>query len=325
MSRDPVAGRYRIQAVVEMTGVPAATLRAWERRYGLPKPQRSRSSYRLYSDHDIEVIRRLRDHCARGMAPSEAARLVARMAVEADETPSLVEAGADIYDEAQTWALDAIERGDIAELRTICERALGVGSALQLLDRLIVPVLHEMGARWYRGELSIAAEHLASEQLGTLIRELARLLAPLAPRGKALLACVSWETHILPLYVVAAQWSQWGLQPIVLGARLPIEDLADAVERIDPLVIGLSVSVDPPRQTRISEVWGDYARVCAGRQWVVGGAQAAAHHQRIRALGGHVAPAEIAAHRGLIERILNTPLVGASDQLVGASDERQPA
>ena len=68
------SGKYRIQAVADMTGVAAATLRAWERRYGLPTPQRTKSSYRVYSDEDVALIRRLRALCDGGMAPADAAR-----------------------------------------------------------------------------------------------------------------------------------------------------------------------------------------------------------------------------------------------------------
>ena len=69
-------GKYRIHAVAEMTGIPAATLRAWERRYGVPEPRRTESSYRVYSDADVELIRHVRELCEQGMAPSEAAKLV---------------------------------------------------------------------------------------------------------------------------------------------------------------------------------------------------------------------------------------------------------
>src|SRR5690606_34905007 len=57
----PTRGRYRIQSVAEMTGVSAATLRAWERRYGVPTPRRSHAAYRLYSDQDVAIIRRVRE------------------------------------------------------------------------------------------------------------------------------------------------------------------------------------------------------------------------------------------------------------------------
>src|SRR3954454_9019836 len=50
------AGRYNIQAVARRTGVPAPTIRAWERRYGLPRPSRSEGRQRLYSEDDVRVI-----------------------------------------------------------------------------------------------------------------------------------------------------------------------------------------------------------------------------------------------------------------------------
>lgn len=80
------SGKYRIQAVADMTGIPAATLRAWERRYGVPAPERTESSYRLYSDTDVDLIRRLRELCDGGMAPAEAARVVRRSEPQEEET-----------------------------------------------------------------------------------------------------------------------------------------------------------------------------------------------------------------------------------------------
>src|SRR6187402_1149831 len=68
------AGRYRIQAVAELTGVQEATLRAWERRYGVPAPQRTATGYRLYTHKDVETVKRMVELCARGMAPADAAR-----------------------------------------------------------------------------------------------------------------------------------------------------------------------------------------------------------------------------------------------------------
>ena len=51
--------RYSIKAVQERTGIPAVTLRAWERRYKLVKPRRSSGNYRLYSDRDVAVLRQI--------------------------------------------------------------------------------------------------------------------------------------------------------------------------------------------------------------------------------------------------------------------------
>jgi MerR HTH family regulatory protein len=47
-----------LKAVSRRTGIPAATLRTWERRYGFIHPARSASGYRRYGE--VEILRILR-------------------------------------------------------------------------------------------------------------------------------------------------------------------------------------------------------------------------------------------------------------------------
>ena len=68
-----VDGKYTVREVEERTGVPASSLRQWERRYGFPKPERSESGYRYFSEGDIDAISRMRDLVAEGVPPSRAA------------------------------------------------------------------------------------------------------------------------------------------------------------------------------------------------------------------------------------------------------------
>ena len=68
--------RYRVAAVERMTGIPASTLRSWERRYGWPRPVRAPSGQRLYSDHDLAVIRFLDRRRVEGMSMSQATGLL---------------------------------------------------------------------------------------------------------------------------------------------------------------------------------------------------------------------------------------------------------
>src|SRR5689334_13240934 len=63
---------YNIAAVVQRTGVPATTIRAWERRYEYPKPHRDEDGQRLYSERDVEAIGWLLDQTRRGVAISRA-------------------------------------------------------------------------------------------------------------------------------------------------------------------------------------------------------------------------------------------------------------
>ncbi|MEO7152369.1 MAG: MerR family transcriptional regulator, partial [Burkholderiaceae bacterium] len=41
--------RYRTGAVARMVRMPAATLRVWERRYAVARPQTTAAGHRLYS------------------------------------------------------------------------------------------------------------------------------------------------------------------------------------------------------------------------------------------------------------------------------------
>jgi transcriptional regulator, MerR family len=49
---------YSIKAITLLTGLPAETLRAWERRYASITPARSDNGRRLYSQQDMEKLTR---------------------------------------------------------------------------------------------------------------------------------------------------------------------------------------------------------------------------------------------------------------------------
>lgn len=66
---------YNTRAVVQRTGVPADTFRAWERRYGFPVPSRTCGNQRLYSERDIAIISWLRDQTRAGLTISQAVQL----------------------------------------------------------------------------------------------------------------------------------------------------------------------------------------------------------------------------------------------------------
>jgi CheY-like chemotaxis protein len=68
---------YSIGAVAQMLGIPPATLRTWEERYGLPVPQRSPGGHRVYSRDQVDQLRFVKAQLTQGMAPADAHRLLA--------------------------------------------------------------------------------------------------------------------------------------------------------------------------------------------------------------------------------------------------------
>jgi len=277
-------GRYRIHAVAEITGVPEATLRAWERRYAVPIPVRTPSGYRLYSPKDVELVKRMRELCAAGMAPVDAAKLVAesgRPAPTTNELPS------DPYDALAGRIAEATRRMDPAALEAEVRLAMTLGDAATVVERAFCPALLQIGRDWESGVIGVGHEHLASEILTIATRDLLRLLGPSRPLGEVVLGCFAEEEHALPLYAAAFRFVEWGYRPHVLGARTPPAGLGAAVREIEPAFVGLSLTIAPPQQQARALI-DHYAAEIHGHLWGVGGAGAAEVQSLVEAKGGHV-------------------------------------
>ncbi len=68
MAAKQAPGEFKIGAVTRITGIPAETLRMWERRYGVVRPARGKSQSRLYSEQDVKHLTMLKHLVSRGHA-----------------------------------------------------------------------------------------------------------------------------------------------------------------------------------------------------------------------------------------------------------------
>lgn len=299
----PDIGRYRIQVVSELTGVPSPTLRAWERRYGIPRPGRSESSYRLYSDADVADVRQLLVLQTRGMAPSEAARLLLDGgAVPPDASPpphAAAPAGGEAFETARGRILDAVMAYDQGAIEREVRAALYLGAPGQVYAEVVAPVLHEVGTRWERGELDVSGEHLASRVVSATLADLTSTLTRASSGPPVLLACVAEDQHDLPLYGVALAVLESGYRPVIVGQRTPPDAVAVAVGRLDPHVVGLSMTVPIAEGLDPAALFRQYAAAAAGRPWYVGGQAAPTAAEHIRAAGGEVVQDALALRRKL--------------------------
>jgi MerR family transcriptional regulator, light-induced transcriptional regulator len=246
---------YNTQAVVQLTAVPAPTFRAWERRYGVPRPARLPGGQRLYSEHDVALIRWLHDRTAEGMTISRALRLLeARRADPVPQPPVAPRSFAQLQGELLERLL-AFDTPD-------AERVMGEAFALYPVEdvclQLLQPVLVEIGERWHQGTVSVAAEHFASNLIR---RKLCALLQVYDSPGRGrpvLLGCAAEELHEIGLLLVALFLSRRGWPVIYLGPAVPPDDLREAVTRLQPRLVVLSASSDETARTL-----GETARLLA--------------------------------------------------------------
>ena len=138
----------------------------------------------------------------------------------------------------------ALESFDDATAHAALDRLVASLSVETFLRDVVLPLLHEIGEEWERGELTVAQEHFASN----LVR--ARLMALGRGWGRgtgrhALLAAPSAEQHDLGLVVLALLLRDRGWRVTFLGADTPVDTIADTSRRVVPEVIVLAMLSEP--------------------------------------------------------------------------------
>lgn len=287
--------KYRIQAVEGMTGIPTGTLRAWERRYGVPKPGRSGNRYRLYSEDDVSAVRTMARLCTDGLAPSEAARVV-KEKLDAGEPlapPTGVVEWAVPPNDDSPWAsatqalVDAGLAFDTSRMQAVLQRVLLMGPAAQIYEQAFAPALRTLGDRWANGTSGVGEEHFVTRAIAAALHGLVTTGQPADGRRRLLLACVDQEQHALPLEGVALYAVQRGWRTTSLGATTPPEALAAAVDRQKPDAVGLSMIA--PHEGSDEALVEAYAAACGTVPWIVGGPAAQALGGVIQVRGGVLA------------------------------------
>ena len=179
--------RYPIGAVAKLTGLPAMTLRAWERRYHVVEPERDARG-RTYSERDLGKLKLLKGLVERGHPIGRLAALSeAQLRALQAEEPAPESAGPTLPLEP---LLSSLERFDLAGFEAELGRLAALLPARELVGQVVLPLLEEIGESWSEGRLSVAHEHLASAALrnllGFLIGIPASIIAILPPHTVAM-------------------------------------------------------------------------------------------------------------------------------------------
>jgi MerR family transcriptional regulator, light-induced transcriptional regulator len=274
----PAGTGLRIGELSRRVGVSPDVLRAWERRYGLLRPQRSRSGQRLYTDADEARVREMLGHMDRGYAPAVAARLAAqapRPRVPPGEAaptragrPAPAPAVAPAADLAAfagelRTALDGL---DEASAEAVLDRLLAAFALDTVLRDVVLPFLHDLGDRWARGAVTVGQEHFATAVIAGRLHALARGWdAGVGPR--AVLACPSDERHDLGLLCFALALRSRGWRVCYLGADTPADAIASVAGQLDAELIVLgAVRAEPlvGALAPLAALASDRRRVCVG-------------------------------------------------------------
>lgn len=239
--------RYHIAAAARLTGLSADVIRKWEGRYGLIRPERDAAGVRTYSSGEIARLRLARLATERG----HPIRKVAALSDEAivgllDEVPVEAAAPPATAGAIVAAAIAAIRADDPDRLRRTIFSSVLLVEPRELVLRIFVPLLHEIGTLWHERAVAIWQEHLLSEVVGAATGILTRLGPPrIAPRS-FLFATPPGEQHAFGIAFAAMLTAASGFGAHNLGPNVPIADLVDAAARLHVgcVVVGITAADD---------------------------------------------------------------------------------
>jgi hypothetical protein len=233
-----------VGAVAQRLGVAPATLRTWDRRYGIGPSGRSPGGHRRYTSADLARLEIMQHRILAGAPPGEAARVALGSPEGAPPPPRAHGAGGNRVpvtapgrDERQAAAVRGLARAAMAldrpAMTDTVRTALRRDGVVPAWDGLIVPVLDGIGRKHEASGDCVEVEHLLSTVLLGCLAETAPPERPLNVRP-VLLACAPEEQHSLPVHALGAALAEAGVDALVLGARVPPAALAAAIRRTGP-------------------------------------------------------------------------------------------
>lgn len=236
---------HSIKVVSELTGLPMGTLRAWERRYGFPRPERRRdSNRRLYSSEQLGRLQLVSRLLERGYQPSDVIhkteRELAQLFGDSATPIRQVTTAASVTDVATL--LELLAADDAKGIEEQLRLAAAAWGAKRFVTQLAHPLAQAVGEAWAKGQLLIRHEHLMTECLTTQLRALLAAHQDVDGTPHVLLGTLPGESHILGLQMVAVYLALSAAKPRLLGANTPPDQIISAAHALGASVVGIAVS-----------------------------------------------------------------------------------
>ncbi len=302
------APTYNLKAVIRETGLTSAIIHAWERRYGIFKPQRSPGGHRLFSEEEINLLKWLVARRNEGLSISQAVEQW-RSRPDLAQAPIRVPPVRQLVPEIPEGTLDQLWKNwfsaclafNETEADLAMAKALAIASPETVCTRMLQKGLAELGEGWYAGKVSIQQEHFASALVARRLNALFSIAPKPTQSGRLLAACPPGESHDLALLMLAfiLRWNGW--EVIYLGADVSLEQLDATLQATSPQLV-ISVAQTLPSAASLSRL----AKVVMTRSipLAYGGGIFSRVSGLVERIPGHFLGQQIDAAPPAIERLL---------------------
>ncbi len=236
-----------IGGLSKVSGIGVETLRNWERRYGIPAPDRLDSGHRRYSSTLVPKLRLVRRALELGLKPSfalpadidELEKMILR--AEGENKDKGLSAETEFDREIARW-IERTEKLDPIGFDLLLRRAWAEYGAELFILRLAVPFLRKVGDLWFDKSISVAHEHFAGESLASFLSGQWRPISRQAENGRAVVANLPGDFHCLGIHMASVFLAVASFEVVFLGTDTPIRDIVIAAsdKSVVTVVVGLN-------------------------------------------------------------------------------------
>lgn len=217
--------------VAHLLNVSEATVKRWTDE-GLLETEKTVGGHRRFR---VEKIARFQTEQQLGNQTNDIQSL----------KPSAEKFSNEMSDEKFDSLFQSLVDGNGEETTSLILNAYMSGATLPyIFDELISKAMRKVGDFWYKGELTIAQEHLATQTALMGVNALSHTLINKSRLPFRAICCsVEEDFHDLPLHLVQTLLENAGWQVINLGANTPFFSLTEAVIRHKPNLVCVSSTV----------------------------------------------------------------------------------
>lgn len=222
---------FTIKELESFSGIKAHTIRIWEQRYNLLKPDRTDTNIRRYTDQDLKKLLNISLLLNMGYKISGIAKL-SDTQIQDTILKSQVDHGADQHH--QHVLKIAMLNYDELLFNSVIDPYVAQYGIERTFVEVIIPFLHSIGVMWQADAICPAQEHFISslirQKLFSLIEELK--VVPASKEKTLILFLPELEIHEISLIMLQYVFKSRGYKTIFLGQSVPIDDLVQVYQRL---------------------------------------------------------------------------------------------
>lgn len=235
-----------IGALARAVGLTEGTLRNWERRYGFPKPQRTKGGHRVYQAEVVTVLKLVRTAMRAGHRPAQLLKMnleqLEALALKQGQLVRLPSTETEAETQLESDFLTAVLSFQSGALFKSFRTRVAKAGLLRFVQEDAWDILKSLGSAWEAGKIEIEHEHFAAEVLRDFLTSEWRSLNVNTGGPRIVCGTLSGEQHGLGLHLAACCLVANGFQVLFLGTDLPPTSIAATVKENRGVAVAISMS-----------------------------------------------------------------------------------